>query len=206
MGKKWKLWPTIFLGSKITADGDWSHEIKTLAPWQNSYDKLRIFKKERHQFANKGLFSQCYAFSSSHVLMWELDNQKGWVPKHWFFQIVTLDKTLESPWDFKEIKPVNPKGSQPWIFFGRTDAEAESLILWPHDAKNQLTGKDPDAGKDWGQEEKGVTEDEMDGWMTSLTQWTWAWANSGRWWRTGKPGMLQFMDHRVVYDLVTKEI
>ena len=101
-----------------------------------------------------------------------------------------VEKTLESPLDSKEIKPVSPKGNQPWIFTGRTAAEAEAPILWPPDAKSWLTGKDPDDGKDWRQEEKGTTEDEIDR-MASLTQWTWAWASSGRWWWTGKPGVLQ---------------
>ena len=103
--------------------------------------------------------------------------------------ILVLEKTLESPSDSKEIKPVNSKGIQPWIFIGRTDAEADVPVLWPLDAKSQLIGKDSDAGKDWRQEEKGATEDEMVGWHH--TQWTWVWANSGRWWRTGKSGALQ---------------
>ena len=113
---------------------------------------------------SRGLYSQSYGFSSSHVRMWELDHKEGWVLKNWCFQTVLLEKTLESPLDCKEIKPVNPKGNQPWIFIGRTDTEAETPILWPPDAKSQLIGKDPDAGKDWRQEEKGVTEDEMVGW------------------------------------------
>ena len=96
--------------------------------------------------------------------MWELDNRKGWVPKNWCLQTVVLEKTLESPLDNKEIKPVNPKGNQPWIFIGGMEAEVEAPVLWPPDGKRWLTGKDPDAGKDWGQEEKGVTEDEMVGW------------------------------------------
>ena len=100
--------------------------------------------------------------------MWELDHKEGWVPNNWYFQIVVLEKTLESRLDSKEIKPVNPKGNQPWIFIGRTDAEAEALILWPPDAKSSLIGKDLDPGKDWGQEEKGATEDEMVGWHHQL--------------------------------------
>ena len=106
-------------------------------------------------------------FSSSHVCMWELDHKDGWVPKNWCFLIVVLEKTLESPLDCKEIKPVNPKGNQPWIFIGRTDAEAP--ILWSPDSKNQLIGKDPDAGKDWRQKEKGAAEDEMVGWHHRLS-------------------------------------
>ena len=134
----------IFLGSKITADGDCSHEIKkTLAPWKKSYDQPRQhIKKQRHYFANKDLYSQSYGFSSSHVWMWELDHKESWALKNWCFWIVVLEKTLESPWDCKEIKLVNPKGNQSWIFIGRTDVEAETLILWPPDAKSLLMGKD----------------------------------------------------------------
>jgi len=100
--------------------------------------------------------------------MWELDHKESWVPKNWSFWTVALEKTLESPLDCKEIQPVHPKGNLSWIFIGRTDAEAETLILWPPDAKNRLTGKDPDVGKDWRQEEKGTTEDEMVGWPHQL--------------------------------------
>jgi len=133
-----------------------------LSPWKNSYDKPRQhIKKQRHYyFADKGPYSQSCVFSSSHVHMWELDNKKGWRPKNWCLQTVVLEKTLESPLDSKEIKPVNPKGNQPWMFI-RTDVEAS--ILWPPDVKSQLIGKDPDVGKGWRQE-KGMTEDEMVGW------------------------------------------
>ena len=113
---------------------------------------------------HKGLSSQSYGFSSSHVWMWELDYKESLAPKNWCFWTVVLEKTLESPLDCKEIKPVHPKGNQSWIFTGRTDAEAEIPILWPPDGKNQLIGKNPDAGKDWRQEEKGMTEDETVGW------------------------------------------
>ena len=151
----------IFLGFKITADGDCSHEIKTPAPWKKSYDKPRQnIKKQRHRFADKGPSSQSYGFSSSHVWVWELDYKESWALKNWCFRIVVL-KTLESPLDWREIKSVNPKGNQPWIFIGRTDTEAEAPKFWPSDAKSQLIGKDLDAGKDWGREEKGVTEDKM---------------------------------------------
>ena len=127
------------------------------------------------------------------IQMWESDYKEGWAPKNWCFQIVVLEKTLESPLDCKEIQPVNPNGNQPWIFIRRTDAEAEALTFWPPDAKSWLTGKDLDAGKDWGQVgEEGNRG--WDGWMASLTQWTWVWANYGRWWRTGKPGVLQSME------------
>ena len=155
----------IFLGSKITADGDCSHEIKMLAPWKKSYDQPRQhIKKQRHYFANKGPSSQSYGFSSSHVWIWELDYKESWVPKNWCFWTVVLGKTLESPLDCKEIQPIHPKGNQSWIFIGRTDVEAETSILWPPDEKNWLTGKAPAAGTDWRQEEKGMTEDEMVRW------------------------------------------
>ena len=111
---------------------------------------------------------QSYVFSSCHVWMWELDHKESWMPKNWCFWTVVLRKTLESPLDCKEIQPVYPKGNQSWIFIGRTDAEAEGPVLWPPDAKNWLIGKDPDAGKDWRQEEKGTTEDEMVGWHHQL--------------------------------------
>ena len=120
-------------------------------------------KKQRRHFADKGPYTQSYDFSSSHVWMWELDHKEGWVPKNWCFWNDVLEKTLESPLDSKEIKWVSPKGNQPWIFVGRTDAKAEAPILWPPDVKSWFIGKDPDAGKDWRQEEKGVTEDEMEG-------------------------------------------
>ena len=160
----------IFFISKITADGDCSHEIKkTLAPWEKSYDQPRQhIKKQRNNFANKGLSSQSYGFSSSHVWMWELDYKESWVPEYWRFWIVVLEKTLESPLDCKEIQPVHPKGDQSWIFIGSIDVEAETPILWPPDAKNWLIGKDPDAGKVWRQEEKEMTEDEMIGWHHRL--------------------------------------
>ena len=114
-------------------------------------------------------------FSSSHIWMWELDHKEGWVPKNWCFWTVVLEKTLKGPLDCKEIKPVSPKGNQPWILIRRTNAEAEALILWPPDAKNRLTGKDPDAGKDWRQEEKGMTEDEMVGWHHRLDGHEFGW-------------------------------
>ena len=117
---------------------------------------------QRHYFVNKGLSSQSYGFSSSHVWMWELAHKESWMPKNWCFGIAVLEKTLERPLDFKEIKPVNPKGNQSWMFIGRTEAEA--TILWPPDMKNWLIRKDPDTGKEWRQEEKGPTEDEMVGW------------------------------------------
>ena len=119
--------------------------------------------------------SQSYGFSSGNVCMWKLDHKESWAPKNWIFWTVVL-KTLESPLDYKEIKPVSPKGNQSWIFIERADAEAETPILWPPDANNWLIWKDPDAGRDWGQEEKGMTEDEMAGWHHRLdgreSEWT----------------------------------
>ena len=112
-------------------------------------------KNQRHYFANKGPSSQSYGFSSSHVWIWELDYKETWVPKNQCFWTVELEKTLESLLDCKEIQPVHPKGNQSWIFIGRTDAEAQTPILWPPDVKNWLIGKDPEAGKDWSQEERG---------------------------------------------------
>ena len=123
--------------------------------------------------------------------MCELDCEESWVLKNWCFWTVVLEKTLQSPLDYKEIQPVHSKGDQSWVFIGRIDAKAEAPILWPPDAKSWLIGKDSDAGRDWGQEEKGMTG--WDGWMASLTRWTWVWVNSGSWWWTGRPGMLQFM-------------
>ena len=119
-----------------------------------------------HYFANKGPFSESYDFSSGHVWMWELDYKESWAPEKWCFWNVVLEKTLESPLDSKEILPVHPKGNQSWIVIGRTDAEAETPILWPPDVKNWLIGKDPDVGKI--EEEKGSTEDEMAGWHHRL--------------------------------------
>ena len=135
-----------------------------------SYDQPRQhIEKQRHYFANKGPASQSYVFSSSHLWMWELDYKASWALKNWCFWTVVLEKTVESPLDCKEIHPVHPKGNQSWISMGGTDVEAETLIVWPPDPKNWLTGKDPDAGKDWGQEEKGKTEDEIVGWHHQLS-------------------------------------
>ena len=131
-----------------------------LVPWKKSYGQPRQhIKKQRHYFVNKGPSSQGYGFSSGHVWMWKLDCKESWALKNWCFWM----KTLESPLDCK-IRPVYSKANQPWIFIERTDAEAEALILWPPDVKRWLIQKDPDAGKDRRQEEKGTTEDEMIGW------------------------------------------
>ena len=162
-----------------------------LAPWKKSYDKPRQhIKKQIHHFSNKGPCSQNYGFSSSHAWTWELNHKEGWKLKNLCFWNVVLEKTIESPLNSKEIKPVNPKGNQSWIFFGSTDAEAQ--ILWPPDGKCWLTWIDPDAGKNWGQEEKGVTEDKMVGWHH--------WLNGHEFGQTlgdseglGKTGVLQSM-------------
>ena len=146
--KKETVTDFIFLGSKITADGDWSLEIKRLLLLERKAMTNLDSKKQRHYFADKVSSGQSYGFSSSHVWMWELDYKESWVPRNWCFWTVVLEKTLESPLDCKEIKPVHPKGNQSWIFIGRTDAEAEAAILWPPDAKSWLIWKDPDAGKD----------------------------------------------------------
>ena len=156
-----------------------------LAPWKKSFDNPRQhIKKQRHYFADKGPYCPSYGFSNSHLWVWELDHKESWAPKNGCFWTVVLEKTLESPLDRKEVKPVHPKGDQSWIFIGRTDAEAEAPILWPTHRKRPWfwqrlkTGREGD-NRGW------------DGWMASLTQWIWVWANSGRWWRTGKPGVWQ---------------
>ena len=156
-------------GSKITAHGDCSHEIKRhLFLGRKVMTNVDSILKTETYFVNKGPFSQGYGFSGSHVWMWELDYKESWVPKNWSFWTVVLEKTLERPLDCKEIKSVNPKGDQSWIVIGRTDAEGETLILWSPEAKKWLISKDPDAGKDWRQEENGRTGDEMAGWHHQL--------------------------------------
>ena len=140
-------------------------EFKDTCSLEEKNDQPRQhIEKQRQYFVDKVPSSQSYGFSSSHVWMWELDYKESWAQKNWCFWIVILEKTVESPLDCKEIQPVNPKGNQSRIFIGRTDAEAETPILWPPDGKNQLNGKDLDAGKDWRQEEKGTTENEMVWW------------------------------------------
>ena len=156
----------IFLGSKITADSDCSHEIKRrLLLGRKVMTNLDSVLKSRDIIlSTKFRLSRLWFFSSSHVWMWELDCKESWAPKNWCFWIAVLEKTLESTLDCKEIQPVHPKGDQSWVFIGRTDVEAETPMLWPPHAKSWLIGKDPDAGRDWGQEEKGMTEDEIVGW------------------------------------------
>ena len=155
----------VFLDSKITTDGDCSHEIKRhLLLGRKAMTNLgSILKTREVTLPTKDHSSQSYGFASSHVWMWDLDHKESLAPKTWCFGIVVLEKTLEIPLDCKEIKPVHPKGNQSWIFIGRIDAEAEAPIIWPPDAE-LIYLKDPDAGKDWRWEEKGMTEDEMVGW------------------------------------------
>ena len=138
-----------------------------LAPWKKSYEQPRQhIKKQRHYFADKSPPSQRYGFSSSHVWMWELDNKENWAPENWCFWTVMLEKTLESPLNYKEIQPVHPKGNQSWIFIGRTDAETETPILWPPDVKNWLIGKHSNAVKDWRQKSRGR---QRIGWLDGIT-------------------------------------
>ena len=138
-----------------------------LAPWKKIYDQPRQhIKKQRYYFANKGLSSQSYGFSNSHVWMWDLDHKESQALNNWCFSTVVVEKTLGSPLDCKEIQPVHPKGNQSWIFIGSTDTEVETLIRWPPNAKNWLIWRDPGAGKHWRQEEKGITEGR---WLHGLT-------------------------------------
>ena len=140
-----------------------------LTPWKESYDEPRQhIKKQSHYFAKKGLSSQGYGFPSSHVWIWELEGKESWGQKNWCFWTVVLEKSLESPLDCKEIQPVHPKGDQSWVFIGWTDVEAETPVLWPPDTNNWLIWKDPFAGKDWREEETGLTEGEMVGWHHRL--------------------------------------
>ena len=160
-------------------------------------------KKQRHYFANKGPSSEGYGFSSGHVWMWELDCEESWAPKNWCFWTVVLEKTLENPLDRKEIQTVLPKGDQSWVFIGRSTVEAETPVLWPPHVKSWLIGKDPNAGEDWGQEEKGTIEDEMVGWHHRLDGH--GLGRLGSWWWTERPGMLWFMgSQRVGHDWVTE--
>ena len=153
----------IFWGSKITADGDCSHEIKKrLLLGRKVMTNLDSILKSRDiTLPTKVHLVTALVFSVSHVWMWELDYKESWTLKNWCFWTVVLEKTLESLMDCKEIQPVHSKGDQSWVFIGMIDAEAVTPILWLPHAKSWLIGKDPDAGKDWGQEEKGVTKDQM---------------------------------------------
>ena len=172
---------------------------KMLTPWKESYDQPRQhIKKQRHYFANKGPSSQSYGFSSGHVWMWELDCEESWALKNWCFWTVVLEKTLESPLDCKQIQPVYPKGDQSWVFFGRNDTKAETPLLWPPHWKRFWCWEGLGAGGEG--DDRG-----WDGWMASLTLWTWVWMNSGSWWWTGRPGVLRFIgSQRVGQDWETE--
>ena len=177
MGKQWKQWLTLFF---------WAPKLQMVITAMKLKDTYSLegklwptrqhIQKQRHYFVNKGPSSQGYGFSSGHVWRWELDCDESWAPKNWCLWTVVLEKTLESPLDCKEIQLVHSKGDQPWDFFGRNDAKAETPVLWPPHAKSWLIGKDSDAGRDWGQEEKGTIEDEMAGWRHWLNghefEWT----------------------------------
>ena len=182
MGKQWKQCQTSFLGApKSLQMVIAAMKLKDTYSWKGSYDQPRQhIKKQRHYFANKGPSSQGYSFSSGRVWMWELNCEESWVLKNWCFWTVVLEKTLESPLHCKEIQPVHSKRDRSLVFIGRTDAEAETPILWPPHVKSWLIGKDPDAGRDWGQEEIGDDRG-WDGWMASPTLWTWVWVNFGSW-------------------------
>ena len=184
----------IFLGSKITADGACSHEIKRRLPLgRKAMTNLdRILKSRDITLPTKVHLVKRYGFSRSHVWMWELDHKVSWAPKNWCFWIVVFEKTLESPLDCKEIIPVYPKENQSWIFIGRTDAEAEVPILSPPDAKNWLIGKRSWCCQRLKAGGEGANRG-WDGWMASPTQWTEVWESYGSWWRTGRPGVLQSM-------------
>ena len=183
----------IFLGSKITADGNCSHEIKrlNLAPWKKIYEQPRQYIKNRHYFANKGPSSQGYGFSSSHVWMWELVYKESWVLKNWCFWTVVLEKTLESPLDCKEIRPVHPGRSVLGVYWKDWywSWNSNTLTTWceePTHLKRPWCWERLKAGgkgDDWGRGD----------WMASSTRWIWVWVSSGSWWWTGKPGVLQSM-------------
>ena len=195
---EWKQWQILFSWApKSLQTHDCSHEIKRrLLLGRKVMTNLDSVLKSRDiTRLTKAHIVKAILFP---VVMWELDHTEGWVPKNWCFWTVVLEKTLESLWDCKEIQPVHPKGDQSWLFTGRTDVEAETPILWPPDVKSWLIWKDPDAGKDWRQKEKGTADDEMVGWHhLSILKWGW-------WW-TGRPGMLQSMgSQRVRHDRATE--
>ena len=166
MGKQCKQWQTFFSwAAKSLQMMTTAMKLNDAYPWGKSYDQPRKhIKKQRHYSANKGLFSQSYVFSSIHIWMWELDHKESWALKNWCFWTVVLEKTPESPLDYKEIQPVHPKGDQSWIFIGKTDAEAETPIFGYLMQRTYSFWKDPNGEKDWRQEEKGMTEDEMVWW------------------------------------------
>ena len=197
MGKKWKQWQILFSGSKITVDGDCSHEIKRLLLLgTESYDKPRqLIKKQRHHSADKDLYSQSYGFSSSHMWIWELDHKEGWAVKDWWFWTVALEKTLECLLHCKEnqsiLKEISPEYSFEGLMLklklqnfghlmGRTNSLEKTLML------GRIEGGRKGDDRGW------------DGWMASLTQWTWVWVGSRSWWRTEKPVVLQSLGSQKV--------
>ena len=199
MGKQWKQWPTIFLGFKITVDGDYSHEIKRhLLLGRKAMTDLGSILKSRDITLQikvrivKAMVLPVVRYGCESWTIKKAEHQRtDAFELSWWI-------TFESSLSCKEIKPVNPKGGQSWIFIGRTDAEAEAPILWPPDVKNWVTGKDPDAGRRL--KEGGEGDDRgWDGWMASPTRWTWVLVNSGSWWWTGRPGVLQFMGSKRVW-------
>ena len=175
-----------------------------LAPWKKSYDQPRQhIKKQRHYFANKGHSSQSYGFSSSHVWMWGLDHKESWAPKNWYFWTVVLDKTLESPLDCKGIQPVHPKGDQSWVFIGRMMLRLKFQYFGHLVRRVDSLEKALMLGGIEGRRRRG--QQRMRCWMASPTRWRWVWVNSGRWWWTGSPGVLQFMgSQRVGQDWATE--
>ena len=202
MGKQWKQWQTWTPKSLWTVAA--AMKLKDTCSLEKSSDKPgQSIKKQRCYFADKGLSSQSYGFSSSRVWMSELDHKESWAQKNWCFWTVVLEKTLESPLDCKEIQPVIPEGNQSWIFSGRTDAEAETPILWPPDAKSRLIRKGSDAGRDWRQEEKVTTEDEMAGWHHQLDGHEFEWTLGDG---DGQGGLVccDSWGHRVGHDWVTE--
>ena len=177
MGKQWKQWETLFSWAPkslkiVTA----TMKLRRLLFGRIVMTNLDSIFKSRDYISNKGPSSKGYGFSRGHVWMWELDCEESWAPKNCCFWTVVLEKTLESPLDCKEIQPVHSEGDQSWVFFGRNDAKAETPVLWPPHATSWLIGQDSDAGRSWGQEEKGTTEDEMAGWHHWLngheSEWT----------------------------------
>ena len=188
----------ILRGSKITADGDFSHEIKRhLLLDRKVMINLDSILKSRHMTLStkvhlvKAVVFPVVMYGCGQVWM---GYKESWALKNWCFWTVVLEKTLESPSDCKEMQPIHPKGDQSWVFIGRTDVAAETPVFWPSNAKSWLIWKDADAGKDWGQEENGNTEDEIVRWHHWVNgHLTWVWVDSGSWWWTGRPGVLQFM-------------
>ena len=201
--------PWVFLGkndAKAETPGLWPPHAKSWLIGRKVMTNLDIILKSRDTtLPTKVLLVKAMVFPVvMYGWVWELDYKESWVSKNWCFWTVVLEKTVESSLDCKEIQPVHPKGIQSWIFIGRTDAEAEAPVIWPRDLKNWLTEKRPW----WWERLKAGREGDdrgLDGWMASPIQWTRTWANSGRWWETGKPGVLQSMgSQRVGHNLASE--